>query len=342
MSLTHKERMRLALERKPIDRIPTQMGFTGEMGRKIAAHLGISVDDLPATVDNHMIRVDISYHDRFNADGSIRYDWWGVGWNTHEEGYLPAECPLANSDNLADYPWPDPAEPHLLDEAAQIIEADGGEHFITPNFGFALFERAWTLRGFEQFLMDLVLNPEFTNELLNRIALIQIELIKRFIDLGVDGGYFGDDYGAQKGMLFSPVTWRELIKPRLALMFAPFRDLGVPILMHSDGQIGPILPDLVEIGLTTLNPVQPEILDHAWLKSEFGDRLAFYGGMSTQTVMPFGTPDEVRQVARQCVSALAADGTGLLLGPSHRMMADIPMANIDAMLDEFAKMRNGQ
>lgn len=340
MSLTHKERMRLALEHQPLDRIPTQMGFTGEMAGKIAAHLGIAVADLPTAVDNHMIRVDISYPDRFNADGSIRYDWWGVGWNTHEEGYLPAECPLAHTDNLADYPWPDPNDPYLLDEAAKIIEADGGEHFITPNFGFALFERAWTLRGFEQFLMDMALSPNFVNELLDRITDIQLQLIRRFIDLGMDGGYFGDDYGAQKGMLFSPVMWRELIKPRLAIMFAPYRELGVPILMHSDGQIAPILPDLVEIGLTTVNPVQPEILDHTWLKSEFGHQLAFYGGMSTQTVMPFGTPDEVRQVARSCVEVLAADGTGLLLGPSHRMMADIPMANIDAMLDEFAQMRD--
>lgn len=339
MSLTHKERMRLALERRPVDYIPTQMGFTGQMSQKIATHLGVSVDELPVAVNNHMIRVDISYPDRLNADGSIRYDWWGVGWSTHEEGYLPAECPLAHTDNLADYPWPDPADPHLLDQAAQIIRADGDEYFITPNFGFALFERAWSLRGLEKFLMDWVLNPDFVIELLDRITTIQIELIQRFIDLGVDGGYFGDDYGAQKGMLFSPASWRQMIKPRLARMFAPFREQGVPILMHSDGQIGPVLPDLIEIGLTTLNPVQPEILDHTWLKTEFGDRLAFYGGMSTQTVMPFGTPDEVRQVARQCVAALASDGTGLLLGPSHRMMADIPMVNIDAMLDEFSKMR---
>ncbi len=342
MPLTHKERMRLALERKPVDRIPTQMGFTGDMARKIAAHLNIAVEALPAAVDNHMIRVDISYPERLNTDGSIRYDWWGVGWNTHEEGYLPAECPLAHSEDLASYPWPNPDDPHLLDEAAQIMQADAGEHFITPNFGFALFERAWTLRGFEQFLMDLALNPEFVADMLERITVIQLRLIDRFIALGVDGGYFGDDYGAQKGMLFSPAMWRELIKPRLARLFTPFRERGMPILMHSDGQIGPILPDLVEIGLTTLNPVQPEILDHAWLKSEFGDRLAFYGGMSTQTVMPFGMPGEVRQVARRCVEVLASDGTGLLLGPSHRMMADIPMANIDAMLAEFEKMRSGR
>ncbi len=116
-------------------------------------------------------------------------------------------------------------------------------------------------------------------------------------------------------------------------MFAPFREAGLPIIMHSDGDIAAILPDLVEIGLTTLNPCQPEVMDHAWLAGTFGDRLAFYGGVSTQTVLPFGTPQEVAAAVAACRSTLAPRGTGLLLGPSHRLTAEIPMANIDALLE---------
>jgi len=96
----------------------------------------------------------------------------------------------------------------------------------------------------------------------------------------VDGGYFGDDYGAQNNLLFSPAGWRRLVKPRLARLFAPFHERGLPVILHSDGQIQKILPDLVEIGLTALNPVQPEVLDHAWLYKNFGGRLSFYGGIS--------------------------------------------------------------
>jgi uroporphyrinogen decarboxylase len=118
-------------------------------------------------------------------------------------------------------------------------------------------------------------------------------------------------------------------------MFEPFRERGLPILMHSDGQIQEILPDLVEIGLTTLNPVQPEVLDHHWLYENFNGRLAFYGGVSTQTVLPYGSPDEVRETVSYCRSTLAPDGSGLLIAPSHRMMADIPMANVEAMLEGF-------
>jgi uroporphyrinogen decarboxylase len=195
-----------------------------------------------------------------------------------------------------------------------------------------LFERASALRGFEQFLLDMADDPGFASDLLERIAGIQLVLIRRFLEMGVDGGYFGDDYGAQNNLLFSPRMWRALIKPRLERMFAPFREADLPVLMHSDGQIAAILPDLVEIGLTTLNPVQPEVIDHAWLRGAFGNRLAYYGGISTQTVLPQGSPQGVRQAVADCLAALAPEDTGLVLAPSHRLMTDVPMENVEALL----------
>ncbi len=297
-------------------------------------HFGVSTSELPAVLDNHLVRVDLSFPERLSADGLVRFDWWGAGHDTAEEGYYIRFSPLADRKDLDAFAWPDPHAPDLLNDAARTLAAHG-EHFVVPNLGFALFERAWSLRGFEQFFVDLALDPGFAAELLDRITEIQLELIRRFIALGVDGGYFGDDYGAQKGLLFSPRTWRQLIKPRLARLFAPFREAGLPILMHSDGQIQQILPDLVEIGLTALNPVQPEVLEHTWLRENFGGRLAFYGGISTQTVLPHGTPAEVRQAVVGCIRDLALDGTGLLLAPSHRMMSDIPPANVAAMLDAW-------
>jgi uroporphyrinogen decarboxylase len=155
--------------------------------------------------------------------------------------------------------------------------------------------------------------------------------------LGVDGGYFGDDYGAQRGMLFSPKVWRRLFKPRLARMFSVFRDGGLPVILHSDGDIWAILPDLIDIGLNCLNPVQPEVMEHGLLCREFGKHLSFYGGISTQTVMPSGAPEEVKAAAAACIRDLAPDGTGLVLGPSHRMQSDIPVENVAAMLEAFPK-----
>jgi uroporphyrinogen decarboxylase len=135
--------------------------------------------------------------------------------------------------------------------------------------------------------------------------------------------------------------WRTLIKPRLARLFEPIRAAGLPILMHSDGHIEPILPDLIEIGLNMYNPVQPEVSDFCRLRETFGSQLAYYGGVSTQTVMPFEGPEEVRTAAFKAARELAPDNTGLLIAPSHRMMSDVPMQNVAALLDAFAELRGG-
>lgn len=339
MILTPKERIRRAFRHEPVDRIPTQINYTEDMGKILCRHFKASPEELPLRLGNHLIRVDVSHTSYLNEDGSAKYDWWGVGWDTKVEGYWPADAPLAHTTDLDSIAWPDPHAPQLLDDAAQIMAADNGEHFIIPNFGFCLFERAWSLRGFEQLNLDLALNLDFVEALLDRIVEIQLILIHRFITLGVDGGYFGDDYGAQKNMLFSPKLWRKVIKPRLAKLFAPFREAGLPVIMHSDGDINVIMSDLVEIGLTVFNPVQPEVTDPVWLRKTFGNSLAYYGGVSTQTVMPFGTPDLVRTVTRECARNLAPDNTGLLIAPSHRMLVDIPMANVEAFMATCAELR---
>lgn len=336
-----KRRVLKALRSEEVDRPPTQVNYTQAMGEVLANHYGISTEDLPKYLGNHLLRVDIHFPVKYSPDQRIKFDWWGVGFDTTEEGYFAAVNPLNETKNLDDHAWPDPLEPDLLVGATRAVEEDGGKHFVMPNFGFALFERAWVLRGLDTFLLDMVLDEGYAQALLERITEIQVVLIQRFIDMGVDGGYFGDDYGAQKNMLISPDLWRRLIKPRLARMFEPFRRAGLPVILHSDGQIAPILPDLVEIGLTALNPVQPEVLDHNWLKESFGDRLAYYGGISTQTVLPHGSPDEVRQAVKQVVSTLGQGGSGLLLAPSHRMMTDIPVENVDAMLQAFAELDTG-
>jgi uroporphyrinogen decarboxylase len=335
MGLTRKERVRRAFRREPVDRLPTQINYTPTMGEKLASHLGVEPVDLPTRLDNHLLRVDLNRERRASEDGQTSYDWWGAGWSTEQEGYFLTDAPLSDSQAVDAFSWPDPQNPHLLDEARDIIASDRDEHFVIPNFGFCLFERAWSLRGFESLLVDLALNPTFVEDLLERITEIQVALARRFVALGVDGGYCGDDYGAQKNLLFSPQTWRAMFKPSLARIFAVFRDEGLPVILHSDGDITEILPDLVDIGVTVLNPVQPEVLDHVWLKHTFGDQLAFYGGVSTQAVLPNGSPEKVRAAVSACTQALAGDGTGLLLGPSHRTMSDVPVENVDALLSAF-------
>jgi len=155
-----------------------------------------------------------------------------------------------------------------------------------------------------------------------------VALARKYVALGVDGGYFGDDLGAQVGTLFSPDLFHDVFKPRFKKTFPVFTDAGLPVIMHSDGDIKAIIPDLIDIGLSCLNPCQPEVLDHKWLKTEYGKDLCFYGGVSTQQVMPYGT--------------LGGDGTGLLFGASHRVMGDIPDANLKSYLDYCKAVKEGR
>ena len=173
---TRKERMRRALWRQPVDRLPVQTNYTAAMGRKLREALGIDASELSRRLDNHLLRVDVGHTTRLSDDGKVGFDWWGTGWDTRTEGYWNAVSPLADSRDLDRFPWPDPDAPGLLDEAAAAISADGGEHFVAPNFGMCLFERAWSLRGFTAFLMDLVDDPEWAAELLDRITDIQVRL----------------------------------------------------------------------------------------------------------------------------------------------------------------------
>ncbi|MGJ5818910.1 uroporphyrinogen decarboxylase family protein [Paludibaculum fermentans] len=333
--MTRKQRMQRALRREPVDRLPTQSNYTRLMAHTLAGHFQTAADYLGERLDNHLLRVDITHTRPTNQNGSVEYDWWGAGWDTRTEGYWHSFAPLHEALNLDAFSWPDPNDPRLLASALQTIERHGGEQFIAPNLGMCLFERAWSLRGFDALLMDMIDRTEWVEDLLDRITAIQCALARRFVAVGVHAGYFGDDYGAQRSMLFSPRLWRKLFKPRLAQMFSVFTNAGLPVILHSDGDIRAILPDLVEIGLTTLNPVQPEVLDHGWLYREYGDKLSFYGGVSTQGVLPNGTPEEVRAATLACAHALAPDGTGLVLGASHRMQSDIPVQNVEAMLNAF-------
>jgi uroporphyrinogen decarboxylase len=337
LSLTKKERVRRALWRQTLDRLPVQTNYTSIMSARLAVHFGCSKQDVADRMDNHLLRVEVAHKPHLSPDGKVSFDWWGAGWGTETEGYWHAVAPMGESTDLAGFRWPDPTAPTLLAEAEMAIATDGGQHFVVPNFGFALFERAWSLRGFDRLLMDLVEEPIWVEALLDRITEIQVALARRFVVLGVDGGYFGDDYGAQRGLLFSPRLWRQMFKPRLARMYAVFRDAGLPVMLHSDGDIWPILPDLVDIGLTCLNPVQPEVLEHGRLYREYGRQLSFYGGISTQEVLPKLTPAEVRAATLACVRELAPESTGLILGPSHRMQSDIPLENIAAMVEAFPK-----
>ena len=174
-----------------------------------------------------------------------------------------------------------------------------GDLFLFGKLGMCLFERAWSIRGMDRIMVDMIERPEFVEGLLDRILYEwNLPIIDQQLAIGVDGFYFAEDWGSETALLFSPKLWRRFIKPRLAIMYERCRQAGVVVGQHSDGAVGGLFPDLIEIGLQVFNPLSTTIMDPVAYKAKWGDKLTFYGGIDVERLMPFGTPDEVRREVR--------------------------------------------
>jgi uroporphyrinogen decarboxylase len=192
-----------------------------------------------------------------------------------------------------------------------------------------LLELAWYLRGLQRVLMDLVSEKDFMNAFLDDLTQWIDVAGSKMVALGVDIIWIGDDFGTQDRMLMSPELFREFFKPRYAKLFAKWKAINprVKIAFHSDGNIYPIIGDLVEIGLDILNPVQPKSMDPGRVKQDFGKHLTLWGTVDVQSVLPFGTrADVIGEV--QLRLRTAGHGGGLIIAPAHNIQPDVPLENI--------------
>ena len=201
-----------------------------------------------------------------------------------------------------------------------------------------MFWPAYKLRGMEALLMDLMTEPLLAGTLLDRVTEISAALAARLATHDVDVLLLADDFGTQRALIVRPDEWREWLKPRLRTVISAAKSINPSLLVafHSDGKVDEIIPDLIEIGVDVLNPLQPEVLDQAAIKREFGKDLAFWGGVGTQTTMPFGSAADVREVVRRLI-ATVGQGGGLLIAPTHLVEPEVPWENITAFIDAVAE-----
>jgi len=257
-------------------------------------------------------------------------DYFGVVWDRtvdRDIGRVPE--PMLARPSLSRYTFPDPDDARLY---ARHAEWSGrAELYRVHEIPFALFERAWTLRGFTEFLMDLAEHSAFVEELLDAIVEHNLGVMQNALAYDFEMYYFGDDYGSQRGPLMSPATWRRLLKPRLARYFEFAHRHGKKTGLHCCGRVQDLLPDLIEIGLDLFNPFQPEVMDVRETKRQYAGRIAFYGGISVQSLLPHGTPAEVETQVRALLRDLGSGG-GYIAAPSHRVPPDVPPENVEAMM----------
>jgi uroporphyrinogen decarboxylase len=261
-------------------------------------------------------------------------DSYGVVFDTSVDKDIgtPCDWPLKEPRDLDRYQWPNPDNDAWYADIASQLAANP-DRFSRYRLGFSLYERAWTMRGMTDLLMDMVERPEFVERLLDAIVEHNLVQIRRALALGVQAVYFGDDYGSQTGLIMGREHWRRYFKPRLARMFGAVRDAGGYVCLHSCGCVAELFDELIEIGLNMFNPFQPEVMDIFTLKQRYHRRLAFHGGMSIQRVLPFGTPQEVRCATRRLIE-MGLEG-GYVFAPAHSVPADVPPPNLVAMMEEL-------
>jgi uroporphyrinogen decarboxylase len=272
-------------------------------------------------------------------------DWdWGNIWvrGEHRNVIATAHYALGDAQTVGDieaYPMPDFLAKYRWEHVRDAVDALHRRELAAMGaMSMTLFEVAWGVRGFENFLMDMLDGKEMSRVLLDRITEVRCQMARIFAQAGVDVLRLGDDVGTERGMMIGKATWAEWLKPRLARVIRAAREVRPDILVfyHSDGDCREVIPGLIEIGVDILNPIQPECMDPAETKRLYGDRLAFWGTIGTQTTMPFGTPDDVRREVVARIETVGRGG-GLLLGPSHLLQDEVPWDNVLAFFEAVDK-----
>jgi len=290
---------------------------------------------------------NVRKRNRERAPHSDFIDSWGGGQREITPGdWFPGIHPLAEAQTVEDLDlsrnWPDMSDPtriaHVAETSRRLREENEFAILATPWLLFP-FERAIAMQGMEVFLMNMAAKPDFARALLEKIATYCKQLMGRFLEeLGdnVDMIKIGDDLGTQESLMISPRMYREMLKPVHAdfISFIKSRTKA-KVFFHSDGDVTPLIDDLIEIGVDILNPIQTSagsMSDLPSLKKRFGNNMVFCGGIDSHHVLPHGSVEDVRQEVRRVMQILGPGG-GCMMGAVHTVMNDVPPENVLAMVD---------
>ena len=365
--MKHRDRVITALEREKPDRCPMQISFTPEFAARLREdigqetlakhnpHGGGNTYELERMLEEDMLLTSVgwanSYYQVDCEPGQGYTDEWGIEWQACEyetkfgKGKYTeiVKHPLAEESAIDTYQPPDPNRPELYTDAEETIKQYKEEYWIVGVTVTTIWETAWALRGLEQMLMDLVLNPDLAERIFQIPYDYHLTAAKNLVQMGVDMIWVGDDVGCQQNMIISPEQWRQIFKPKLANFISELRKINpdIKIAYHSDGNIYPIIGDLIEIGLDVLNPIQPACMDPAKIKKDFGDKLCFWGTIDEQYTLPFGTTEEVRNEVIKRLKTIG-EGGGFIIGPTHHVQLDTSLENFWAMVNTIKETPYGK
>jgi uroporphyrinogen decarboxylase len=319
-----------AINHKQTEIIPYQLFFTREVIERLRKEF--NDDRWYSKLGNFIASTSIDVFE--NLDNERYKDQFGVIWRKDQKGDIGVvENCVIEVNKLDDYEFPK-LNDELVKERCAWFKQDR-DYFRMFMLGFSLFERAWTLRGgIENFMKDMIRYPDFVNDLLDRICEYNLDVIEKVLEYSdfMECFRFGDDWGMQKGLLLGYKRWKKIIKPPLAKMYRKAKDAGLYLCQHSCGDNYLIFSDLIELGLDIYETFQPEVYDIEKVKREFGEKLTFYGGISTQSLLPYATSEEVRGEVTRMMNVMGKNG-GYIVAPTHTITEDTPTENILAFID---------
>lgn len=344
---TRRERVIAALSRNGPDRVPRWLQFSPAL--KQALQQALDTDDLAAAFDldvdaerliprgPSVLDTDFSrYFD--DIPPGAGYSEWGEMWYPsgfyHFQGQKKPMASFTSVRQIEEYPFPDPdADYRYVEVPAKVAAMKEQGLPAISGYDCGFFEQAHGLRGMDNILVDLMVNPDFAFALLEEIATRKIGAAVQYAAAGVDILFIGDDWGYEKNTIMGLETWRRYFKPLLAREVEAIRAVNPTVIIayHSCGHVEPVVPELIECGIDVLQSVQPEANDPARLKRLYGDRLSFWGTIGVQSTFPFGTPEEMDEVVRQRIATVGPGG-GLLIGPAHVIEPEAPVENVLAFV----------
>ncbi|MFO7976365.1 MAG: uroporphyrinogen decarboxylase family protein [Candidatus Hydrogenedentota bacterium] len=335
-----KKRVQNALTRKDPDRVPVFMWFQPSTARRLGQLLEISPafvteamgDDIKQAWVNNNYAMEGIVHEHQNESHT---DDWGITWTKRGEFNQITYSPLAGASakEVLEYEFPENAIESLLALMDPVI-ARAEDFYIGCDVSPCVFEMYWRLRGMEQTMLDLVAEPDITEKMLARCADFALKLSEEACErFPLDWLWTGDDVAGQQGMLMSPDLWRTMLKPHLKRVVDVGKRHGLPVAYHSCGGVRDIIPDLIEMGIEILNPIQCNCpgMEPEALQKEFGADLTFMGGVDTQGLLPHASADKVYGATRRLIETMSCDGGGYILAASHTVPPETPDENIFAM-----------
>lgn len=330
--MTKREVVRSVLEGGAPPYTPWSFRFTAEPKAELCNHYDCPADELIAHTGCHILELgsDIGFFEDLGND-RLR-DVFGVVWDRSmdKDIGMPEHYLLGDPDKLDALAFPDPCDRRFFEDIERRIDRFP-DRFRLFDLGFSLFERAWTLRGMENLLMDMIEEPEFVHTLFARIADYNMTQVREALKYDIDAVYYGDDWGQQSGLIMGYDLWKEFVYPQIKRMYGLTREAGKFQFIHCCGDVDELFDDLVDIGVNCFNPFQPEVMDVRALHNQYLGRLSFWGGLSTQVTLPHKDAATVRKESEELL-AMGRRG-GYIFSPSHAVESDVPFENILTFID---------